>query len=179
MDRRPPSPSDPVATRSKVWLTYLDYLREEAIALVESLSEDEAASSRVATGWTPLGLLVHLRHVERRWIVWGFLGEAVEDPWGDQRDGRWVVESGATRATLTRRLRDQGELTRAVVETRRLDQRSRPGPRFAEGAPPPTLERILFHLLMEYARHVGHLDLVAEAWAARANPRRPDDQPRA
>ena len=171
MERRPPSPSDLAATRLGVWLTYLDYLREEAIALVESLSEDEAVTSRVASGWSPLGLLVHLRHVERRWIVWGFLGEAVEDPWGDQRDGRWVVEPGATRTALIRRLRDQGELTRAVVETRRLDQRARPGPRFAEGAPPPTLERILFHLLMEYARHVGHLDLVAEAGVSRANPR--------
>src|SRR5215472_13190418 len=30
------------------------------------------------------------------------------------------------------------------------------------GADPATLERILFHLLQEYARHVGHLDIVSE-----------------
>ena len=179
MQRRPPSPSDPIGTRTGTWLTYLDYLREEAIALVESVSEAEAATSRVASGWTPLGLLVHLRHVERRWIVWGFLGEAVDDPWADQRDGRWVVEPGATRAALVRGLCDQGEVTRAVLESHDLDEAARPGPRFLEGAPPPTLERILFHLLQEYARHVGHLDLVAEAWAAGASPREPDAQPRA
>ncbi|HQU25853.1 MAG TPA: DUF664 domain-containing protein [Acidimicrobiales bacterium] len=179
MQRRPPSPSDPIGSRTGVWLTYLDYLREEAIAVVESVTEDEASTSRVASGWTPLELLGHLRHVERRWIVWGFLGEAVDDPWGDQRDGRWVVEPGATRAQLARALRGQGEVTRAVVESHDLDDPARPGPRFLEGAPPPTLERILFHLLQEYARHVGHLDLVAEAWSTGASPRGADDQPRA
>ncbi len=179
MQRRPPSPSDPIGSRTGVWLTYLDYLREEAIALVESVSEDEAATSRVASGWTPFGLLVHLAYVERRWIVWGFLGEAVDDPWGDQRDGRWVVEPGATRAGLVERLRAQGEVTRAVVESHDLDEAARPGPRFLEGAAPPSLERILFHLLQEYARHVGHLDLVAEASSEDARPRGPDAQPSA
>jgi hypothetical protein len=27
---------------------------------------------------------------------------------------------------------------------------------------PPALERILLHLLQEYARHLGHLDIVSE-----------------
>ena len=40
-------------------------------------------------------------------------------------------------------------------------RRRRPGERW-EGADPPTLERVLFHLLQEYARHVGHLDVVRE-----------------
>ena len=31
-----------------------------------------------------------------------------------------------------------------------------------DGADPATLERILFHLLQEYARHLGHLDVVTE-----------------
>ena len=36
-----------------------------------------------------------------------------------------------------------------------------PGPRW-EGAEPASLERVLFHLLQEYARHLGHLDIVTE-----------------
>jgi hypothetical protein len=36
-----------------------------------------------------------------------------------------------------------------------------PGDRW-DGADPATLERILFHLVQEYARHVGHLDIVRE-----------------
>jgi len=30
------------------------------------------------------------------------------------------------------------------------------------GRDPASLERILFHLLQEYARHLGHLDIVCE-----------------
>jgi hypothetical protein len=36
-----------------------------------------------------------------------------------------------------------------------------PGPRW-DGAPPATLERVLLHLVQEYARHAGHLDVVRE-----------------
>jgi Protein of unknown function (DUF664) len=39
--------------------------------------------------------------------------------------------------------------------------RGRPGPRWS-GAEPATLERVLFHLLREYARHLGQLDVVVE-----------------
>jgi hypothetical protein len=36
-----------------------------------------------------------------------------------------------------------------------------PGERW-DGADPPALERVLFHLLQEYARHAGHLDIASE-----------------
>jgi hypothetical protein len=42
-----------------------------------------------------------------------------------------------------------------------LSEVGKPGPRW-DGAEPATLERILFHLLQEYARHAGHLDIVRE-----------------
>ena len=48
-----------------------------------------------------------------------------------------------------------------VVQSHELSDVGRPGERW-EGAQPPTLERVLFHLLQEYARHVGHLDVVRE-----------------
>ena len=37
-----------------------------------------------------------------------------------------------------------------------------PGGRFPAGAARPTLAAILFHVLQEYARHAGHLDVVRE-----------------
>ena len=51
--------------------------------------------------------------------------------------------------------------TRAVVQSHDLADIGQPGERW-DGADPPALERILFHLLQEYARHVGHLDIVSE-----------------
>ena len=43
------------------------------------------------SGWSPLELVKHLTYVEMRWLEWGFEGRPVDDPWGDQRDGRWHV----------------------------------------------------------------------------------------
>jgi hypothetical protein len=43
-----------------------------------------------------------------------------------------------------------------------LSQRARTGGRFPTGTEPPTLGWILLHVLQEYARHVGQLDVVRE-----------------
>jgi hypothetical protein len=93
--------------------------------------------------------------------VWGFQGRDVGDPWGDESDDRWHVSEGETREGLIEELRDQGRQTSAVVASADLDAIGAPGPRW-DGASPASLERILFHLTQEYARHLGHLDIVAE-----------------
>lgn len=43
-----------------------------------------------------------------------------------------------------------------------LADRGRTGGRFPTPEQAPTLGRILFHLLQEYARHVGQLDVARE-----------------
>ena len=42
-----------------------------------------------------------------------------------------------------------------------LDEPGQPGNTW-NGQDPPTLERVLLHLVQEYARHAGHLDIVRE-----------------
>lgn len=155
------SPTDPVADRAALFLRYLDYYRESALAKATALGEKALRTSGLPSGWTPLELLKHLRYVELRWIEWGFLGSVVPEPWGDRREDRWHVEPHETPAELAAELRAQGARTRAVVEAHDLTAVGAPGPRW-DGAPPATLERVLFHLLQEYARHVGHLDIVVE-----------------
>ncbi|WP_301547928.1 DinB family protein [Micromonospora sp. C95] len=156
-----PEPTVPADGRAEVFLRYLDYFRESVLAKVAGLAEAERRGSRLPSGWTPLELLKHLRHVELRWIEWGFQGRDVADPWGDHRDDRWYVAPEESFAELTAVLRAQGAHTRAVVEGADLAARGAPGPRW-EGADPASLERVMFHLVQEYARHLGHLDIVAE-----------------
>lgn len=156
-----PAPTDPVPSRALVFLGYLDYFRARVIEKIEGLPDGALRQSRLPSGWTPLELLKHLACVELRWLEWGFDGRPVDDPWGDSRDGRWYVGAEATLDHLTAALRTQAERTRAVIEAHDLAETGRPGPRW-DGADPPTLERILFHLVQEYARHLGHLDIVAE-----------------
>src|SRR5665213_3116029 len=106
-----PSPTGPALDRNEVFVMYLDYFRERVVEKVTSLPLDALVVSVVPTDWTALELVRHLTFVEMRWLEWGFEGQSVDEPWGDE---------------------------------------------------PPTLERVLFHLVGEYARHLGHLDIYAE-----------------
>jgi uncharacterized damage-inducible protein DinB len=156
-----PEPTAPAGSRAEVFLRYLEYFRSRLAAKLESLPAAELARSRLPSGWTPLELAKHLRYVELRWLEWGFEGQDVGDPWADRADGRWHVGPGETLSSVLSGLQDQAGRTRVIVESHDLDQVGQPGERW-DGAEPATLERILFHLLQEYARHLGHLDVAVE-----------------
>ncbi|MBV9207855.1 MAG: DUF664 domain-containing protein [Actinobacteria bacterium] len=156
-----PEPTDPARSRAEVFLRYLDFFRSRVIDKVTAMPAAELSRSRLPSGWTPLELVKHLRQVERRWLEWGFEGTDVGDPWADRRDGRWYVAPDETLASLAAELQAQAARTRAIVGSHPLEAAGQPGERW-DGAPPATLERVLFHLLQEYARHAGHLDIVTE-----------------
>ena len=161
MNSAPPDPSDARQTRTEVFLEYLAYYRDVVVEKVEGLTDEELRSSRLPSGWTPLELVKHLTFVERRWLFWGFEGHPTADPWGDRKDGKWFVDPAESLDEVVRDFRAQAEISRAVVEGHELSEPGQPSERWG-GDDPPTLERILFHLLQEYARHAGHLDIVRE-----------------
>ena len=156
-----PEPTAPAASRAEVFLRYLDYFRDRLRAKLRGLPDSELRRSRLPSGWTPVELLKHLRYVELRWLEWGFEGRQVPDPWGDERDDHWYVGPDETLDDLLAALARQAARSRAVIERHDLAEIGQPGERW-DGAPPATLERVLFHLVQEYARHLGQLDVVAE-----------------
>jgi hypothetical protein len=156
-----PSPTGPVLPRDEVFLQYLDFFRERVIEKVSSLPYDALVVSVVPTDWTALELVKHLTFVEMRWLEWGFEGRVVDEPWGDHVGDRWCVSPVDTRESLLRQLRLRGATTTAIVQRHDLDELGQPGPRWS-GDEPASLERVLFHLLQEYARHLGHLDVYCE-----------------
>jgi hypothetical protein len=155
-------PLDQVGDRSQVLLGYLDYFRSTVAEKVAGLSDADLRRSVLPSGWSPLDLVKHLVFMERRWLVWGFLGEPVDQPWGDNaEDGRWRVSPGESADLLLGALRAGGRRTREIVEGAALSEVAAVGGRFDAGEA-PQLERILLHVLQEYARHCGHLDVVRE-----------------
>lgn len=156
-----PEPAIPVSSRAEVFLGYLDYFRSRLVSKLEALPGGELRRSRLPSGWTPIELLKHLAHDELRWLEWRFEGRDVGDPWADDRDGRWYVAAGETLDELVAALHAQAARSRAVVESHDLADVGQPGAGW-DGAEPAALERVLFHLLQEYARHIGHLDIVSE-----------------
>jgi uncharacterized damage-inducible protein DinB len=156
-----PEPTAPASSRAEVFLRYLDFFRDRLVDKVGGLPAEEVHRSRLPSGWTPIELLKHLRYVELRWLDWGFEGSDIAEPWADARDGRWYVAPGETLDELVAALRGQAERTRAIVESHDLADIGKPGERW-DGADPASLERVLFHLVQEYARHIGQLDIVVE-----------------
>ncbi len=147
---------------------FLDFYRATCVEKCRSLREDELGRSRLPSGWTPLELLNHLAHMERRWFTWGFLGARVEAPWGDSGgDGErpWAVPDGVRLDLVVAMLEDQARRTNGVLAAHGLDRTASRGGRFADlppGEEPPDLRWICFHVLQEYARHAGHLDVAVE-----------------
>jgi uncharacterized damage-inducible protein DinB len=157
-DEPAPSLEDP----REILLQQLSYYRATLLAKLDGLSEDQLTTSILPSGWSPLGLLKHLVFVERRWMQWGFEAEQVPDPWGDHDPDSegWLVTPEDTVADLTARLTAIAARTEAVAGQAELTQLAQLDGRFSSD--PPTLGWILAHLLQEYARHVGHLDVVRE-----------------
>lgn len=167
--RNPGEPGKSGPDGAERWIGYLDWVRADLVQGVLSLDPVERRTTRLASGWTPIELLSHVLHMEQRWFVWGFLGEEVERPWGDwsidepwatDGEGRWHVAGHVTAEDLAERLRAIAARTSEVLRSHPLDALASPGGRFAED--PPTLEWICFHVLAEYARHAGHLDIAVE-----------------
>jgi uncharacterized damage-inducible protein DinB len=143
-------------------LSYLDFYRDVIGNKIDGLRDDELVGSVVPSGWAPAGLVNHLVNVERRWLRWGFLAEPLDDPWRDSAaDGGWIVPDAST-AALKELLTEAAARTRSIVEAHELTETAALGGRFRDEASAPQLQWILLHLIQEYARHAGHLDIARE-----------------
>lgn len=81
------------------------------------------------------------------------------DKLGPPGSSRWAAYLDWVRTDLAA----TGARTTAILRDFPLDATASPGGRFA--ADPPSLEWICFHVLAEYARHAGQLDVALEVRA--------------
>ncbi|MGW2306428.1 DinB family protein [Actinomadura luteofluorescens] len=155
-------PGVEVTDGRELLLGYLDWYREALMRKLAGLSDDELREPVEPLGWSPLGLVQHLGWVERRWMRWGFAAEDVlaYPPGGDESE--WTVPVDLSTAQVMAAYRSEVASARALVADASLDDRARLGGRFRTSDQAPSLGRILFHLLQEYARHVGHLDIARQ-----------------
>lgn len=158
---RLPEPTDPAPSTTALLLTYVDFFRARVLARYAELRGPDRTTSRLPTGWSPAELLHHLRCMERRWLEWGFVDADLPDPWADSVDGRWQLPPGATADGLADALAAQGRRTREIAESVGGGAVGLPSARWRDAAP-GTIERTLLHVVQEYARHLGHLDVVVE-----------------
>jgi uncharacterized damage-inducible protein DinB len=131
---------------------FLDYLRAAVAAKAEGLPETQARAPGVPSGTNLLGLIKHLTHVERHWL----LGHAVAD-W----QATFHPAPDETTGTILSAYRETS--TEANREIASWDDLTEPGPRPARpGRPGPSRRWTLTHLIEETARHAGHADILRE-----------------
>jgi uncharacterized damage-inducible protein DinB len=155
-------PGTDVTDARELLIGYLDWYREALTRKLAGLSDDQLRTPVQPLGWSPLGLVQHLGWVERRWMRWGFAAEDVptHPPGGDEAE--WTVPAGTPTAEVMAAYRAEVAATTALVAAAGLADQARLGGRFRTADQAPSLGRILFHLLQEYARHVGQLDIARE-----------------
>jgi Protein of unknown function (DUF664) len=141
---------------------YLDWYREALLRKLDGLSDEQLRTPVEPMGWSPLGLVQHLGWVERRWLRWGFTAEQIVGFLPDADEVEWQVAADVSSAQVLATYRGEVERARAIIAAADLEAPSSIGGRFPTPELAPALVRILFHLLQEYARHVGHLDIARE-----------------
>jgi uncharacterized protein DUF664 len=157
-------PPDNLTDPRELVLAYLDYYRAALLRKLDGMSEEDLRNSRLPSGWAPLALLKHLAFVERRWFRWGFAAEQVDPVWGDEDPDtrKWQVGAEESTEEIRALFLDECARSRKIVAGAELQEPARSGGGFNPPDHHPALIWILFHMLQEYTRHVGQLDVVRE-----------------
>jgi len=155
-------PAVDVSDAHELLLGYLEWYREALMRKLDGLSDDLLRTPVEPLGWSPLGLVQHLGWVERRWMRWGFgAQDVVAYPPGGDTD-EWTVAPDTSTAQVIAAYQAEVTVANSLTAHAVLSDKARLGGRFKTPDQAPSLGRILFHLLQEYARHVGHLDIARE-----------------
>ena len=160
----PAEPANTLSSPAELLAGFLDYYRESVLHKLDGLSDEELRTSPLPSGWLPLALLKHLAYVERRWLQWGFAAQEVDQPFGEFSADHtaWELAPEDTTESVTAYFHEQCARSREIVAGADLADGMGVSPRFPADSERPTLIWVLFHLLQEYARHTGHLDVARE-----------------
>jgi uncharacterized damage-inducible protein DinB len=161
----PPSAADEAATLRG----FLEYQRATFAWKCDGLDAAGMKTTVGASTMTLGGMLKHLALVEDWWCSCSLFGRDHQPPWDAvdwdaDPDWEWRTAAedapGELLALWQRAVAQSRSLVQEALADGGLDQLAR---RTGDDGQAPSLRWILFHLLEEYARHVGHADLIRES----------------
>jgi uncharacterized damage-inducible protein DinB len=161
----PPQAGDEVATL----LGFLDYQRA---TLEWKCSGVDAAGLNATVGVSSMtlgGLLKHMALVEDDWFSRSLHGHEWQPPfdtvdWNADRDWEWHSAADDSPAELLELWRNAVARSRThIAEAIAEGGLERPARRTWPDGTAPSLRWIVCHMIEEYARHVGHADLLRES----------------
>ncbi|MER5439766.1 DinB family protein [Streptomyces sp. NPDC002790] len=155
-------PAVDVSDAHELLLGYLNWYRQALMRKLAGLSDGQLRAPVERLGWSPIGLVQHLGWVERRWMRWGFgAQDVVAYPYGGDAE-EWRVAPDTSVAQVIAAYEAEVTMANSLTADALFTDKALLGGRFKTPEQAPSLGRILFHLLQEYARHVGHLDIARE-----------------
>jgi hypothetical protein len=150
--RRDAGPPKTGPGEKDVLLGFLDYLRDSVIAKTHGVPEPQIRAPGVTSGTNLLGLVKHLTHVERHWL----LGHSISD-WG----ATFRPEPHESADDILLAYRETAARANEVIAT--CPDLATAGPRpGGRPGPAPSLRWTLTHLIEETGRHAGHADILRE-----------------
>jgi uncharacterized damage-inducible protein DinB len=163
-------PEPPVAGDETA--TLLGSLERQRATLAWKCGGLDAAGMRASVGTSTVtlgGLLKHLALVEDDYFTGKLLGRDLGSPWdavdwGADPDWEWRSAADDTPEQLLTLWRDAVARSRSAVTELLADGDLGQLARFTwPDGRTPSMRRILIDLIEEYARHVGHADLIRES----------------
>lgn len=139
-------------------LAFNDLQRQSFLWKLEGLSEEQLRWKHTSSGMSLLGLLKHLVRVELTWFAVRLAGE---EPSGNPNDDdAWNPTAAESFEELAEQYRRAFTRSNDIARSLPLDQRTIAP---ASSGETPSLQWVLFHMIEETARHLGHVDIIREA----------------
>jgi Protein of unknown function (DUF664) len=137
---------------------FLDDNRDELVATVEGLTDEQARRRLVLSRTTPLTVLKHAVFVEKAWFQVTLHGRTrAELGMPDDVDDSFVLDDADTVASLIAEYRAACDESRRIAAAHELNDVAN---HRRLGA--VSLRWIYVHLVEELARHAGHVDILRE-----------------
>jgi uncharacterized damage-inducible protein DinB len=134
---------------------FLDWQRATLLYKCQGLTGEQLAERTVPpSDLSLLGLIRHMTRVERAWFRQRFADESVEDAY--ERDAAFAATDPARAAADYARFTEEVKLSDAAAANAPLDAT------FTNNGETMSLRFIYLHMIEEYARHLGHADLLRE-----------------
>jgi hypothetical protein len=149
-------PEGPLAAGERQMLqAFLDWHRATLLHKCAGLTGEKLVLRTVPpSDLSLLGLVRHMTRVERVWFRQRFADESVDDAYG--REAVWQETDAARAATDYARFTEEIKLADAAAAHAPLDAT------FTHNGETMSLRLIYLHMIEEYARHLGHADLIRE-----------------
>lgn len=140
-------------------LSWLESQHERILGIIEGLNEHQLRSRVLPSGWTPLGMVIHIREATRFWAFEVMHDQHPTTPSPDDFD----VPAGIDTTTIISSFRTESSRALSALVDLPLDAAPAWWPEGKWGGwRMQTLQEVLLHLLVETACHAGHLDAARE-----------------